>query len=66
MEEVLYNIEIKKDEDKYVGKLFSDVYGAKEFRNERLEELLRDMTVDMQLAFEFPSSRENEDFQDVF
>jgi len=60
MEEVLYNIEIHKDNGRYVGKLFSDMDGDKEFKNEHLEELLRDMTVDMQLSFEFPNIITNE------
>ncbi|MEF8848011.1 MAG: hypothetical protein V5A68_02645 [Candidatus Thermoplasmatota archaeon] len=60
MEEVLYNIEIHKDDGRYVGKLFSDMDGDKEFKNEHLEELLRDMTVDMQLSFEFPNIITNE------
>ena len=52
MEEILYNIEIHKEENKFLGRLFSDVDGIKEFKNERLDELLRDMTLDMQLALD--------------
>ncbi len=57
MEETLYNIEIHKDENGYLGKLFSDVDGVKEFKNDYLDELLRDMTIDMQLALEEFSNR---------
>ena len=52
MEEILYNIEIHKEENKFLGRIFSDVDGIKEFKNERLDELLRDMTLDMQLALD--------------
>jgi hypothetical protein len=52
MEETLYNIEIHKDSKLYTGKLFSDVDGVKEFKNEYLDKLLRDITIDMQLALE--------------
>jgi hypothetical protein len=57
MEETLYNIEIHKDKNGYLGKLFSDVDGMKEFKNEYLDQLLRDITLDMQLALEEFSNR---------
>jgi len=60
MEEMLYNIEIHKDESGYLGKLFSDVDGVKEFKNDYLDQLLRDMTIDMQLALEEFSNRATE------
>ncbi|MBN2066619.1 MAG: hypothetical protein JW771_07430 [Candidatus Thermoplasmatota archaeon] len=57
MEETLYNIEIHKGDGEYLGKLFSDVDGIKEFKNEHLDKLLRDITIDMQLALEEFSNR---------
>ncbi len=60
MEETLYNIEIHKDTSGYMGKLFSDVDGVKEFKNEYLDKLLRDITLDMQLALEEFSNRTTE------
>ena len=60
MEETLYNIEIHKDNIGYTGKLFSDMDGIKEFRNEYLDKLLRDITIDMQLALDEFSSRTTE------
>jgi hypothetical protein len=60
MEETLYNIEIHKDMSGYTGKLFSDVDGMKEFKNEYLDKLLRDITIDMQLALEEFSNRTSE------
>ena len=57
MEETLYNIEIHKGDSGYIGKLFSDVDGEKEFKNEFLDQLLRDITIDMQLALEEFSNR---------
>ncbi len=67
MEETLYNIEIHKDNIGYTGKLFSDVDGIKEFRNEYLDKLLRDITIDMQLALEEFSNRTSEytDIQEI-
>jgi len=60
MEETLYNIEIHKDSNGYLGKLFSDVDGVKEFKNEYLDQLLRDITLDIQLALEEFSNRSAE------
>jgi hypothetical protein len=50
MEEVLYNIEIHRNEGNYLGKIYSDIDGVKEFENNRIDRLLRDIIVDMQLA----------------
>jgi len=52
MEETLYNIEIHKGNEGFLGRLFSDVDGVKEFKNDHLDQLLRDITIDMQLALE--------------
>ena len=60
MEETLYNIEIHKETNGYLGRLFSDVDGVKEFKNEYLDQLLRDITIDMQLALEEFSNRTGE------
>ena len=57
MEETLYNIEIHKQEGEFLGRLYSDVDGVKEFKNEYLDRLLRDITNDMQLALEEFNSR---------
>jgi len=63
MEEVLYNIEIHKDEGGYLGKIYSDIDGMKEFKNDRIYDLLRDMTVDIQLALEEFSNRSADIFE---
>ena len=60
MEETLYDIEIHKGEGKYFGKLFSDADGIKEFRNERLDKLLIDISIDIQLSLEEFSNRSSE------
>ena len=60
MEEILYGIEIHKSDGKYLGRLFSDADGVKEFRNDHLDQLLRDITIDIQLALEEFSNRSNE------
>lgn len=50
MEEVLYNIEIQRDESRFLGRMFSEIDGAKVFKNEHIDKLLRDMTLDMELS----------------
>ena len=60
MEETLYNIEIHKVDSGFLGKLFSDVDGVKEFKNEYLDQLLRDITLDIQLALDEFSNRTTE------
>jgi hypothetical protein len=52
MEEVLYNIEIHRNEGNYLGRIYSDIDGIKEFENNRIDRLLRDIIVDMQLALD--------------
>ena len=57
MEEVLYNIEIHKNLGQYLGKIYSDIDGVKEFNNEHIDRLLRDIIFDMQLAYDEFSNR---------
>jgi hypothetical protein len=57
-EETLYDIEIHRGEDSYIGKIFSDADGVKEFQSEHLDQLLRDITIDMQLALDEFGSRQ--------
>ncbi len=64
VEETLYDIEIHRGDDMYIGRLFSDAEGTKEFKHEHLDQLLRDITIDMQLALEEFSHRQT-DFSDL-
>lgn len=57
MEEVLYNIEIHRSDEQYLGKIYSDIDGVKEFNNDRIDRLLRDIIFDMQLALDEFSNR---------
>ena len=59
MEETLYDIEINRGDGVYIGRIFSDIDGVKEFRNEHLDQLLRDITIDIQLALEEFVNRSN-------
>ena len=57
MEEILYNIEIHRDVGEFLGKIYSDIDGVKEFKNDRIDRLLRDIIFDMQLALDEFSNR---------
>ena len=60
MEETLYSIEIHKEKGMYIGRIYSDVDGVKEFRNPKIEGLLREITFDIQLALDTFSTRSME------
>jgi len=66
MEEILYNIEIHKNEGKFFGKIYSDTDGIKEFKNKQIGGLLRDMTIDMQLLLNDFSSYPLEFSEELF
>jgi len=65
MEETLYNIEIHKDEEGYFGRIYSDIDGMKEFKSNNIDKLLRDITLDMQLALEEFTGARSTDFIDI-
>ena len=54
MEESLYNIEIHKDATKniYLGKIFSNDNKMTEFKNHKIELLLKDLINDVQLTYD--------------
>jgi len=60
MEEPLYGIEIQKEGDIYIGKMYSDGGGVKEFKSQKIDLLFRDMIYDMRLALGEFSSKDVE------
>lgn len=52
MEEVLCNIEIIKDNSNFVAKIQSDIGGMREYKSSNFEEVLEQMTMDLQEEFE--------------
>ena len=51
MEEMLCRIEIYKKKDMYIGEIHSNVSCMGEFKNYRIESLLRDLINDLQMIF---------------
>jgi hypothetical protein len=52
MEEVLCNVELIKENNDYVAKIQSDLGGLREYRSQNFEEVLEQMTMDLQEEFE--------------
>lgn len=52
MEEIIYTIDVCKDNNIFIGKMFSDIDGEKNFENERIDNLLRDIINDIQLCLD--------------
>jgi len=65
MEETLYNIEIHKDDEGYLGRIYSDIDGMKEFKSNNIDKLLRDITLDIQMALEDFTGARSADFIDI-
>jgi hypothetical protein len=54
MEELLYSIKIHKDKNKnmFLGKIFSNDTNLVEFKNNKIELLLKDLINDVQLTYD--------------
>jgi uncharacterized membrane-anchored protein len=52
MEEVLCNVELIKENNDYVVKIQSELGGLREYRDENFENVLEQMTMDLQEEFE--------------
>jgi hypothetical protein len=65
MDEILYSIEIYKDDSDFYGKIFSDNNEIKEFKNKNIDELLRDIILDIELDHDESSSRHKDFFEDA-
>jgi hypothetical protein len=55
MEENLCKIEILKEGNEYVARIFTETEGTREISRPTVEMLLRDLTVDLEYIFEGPS-----------
>ncbi len=52
MEEILCNVEIVKDNNNFIARIQSDLGGMREYKSSNFEEVLEQMTVDLQEEFE--------------
>jgi len=65
MEELLYSVEIYKNDTDYSGKIFSNNNEVKEFHSKNIDDLLRDIISDMELDHEESSNRPKDFFEDT-
>jgi len=52
MEETLCNVELMKENNDYIAKIQSALGGLREYRSPNFEEVLEQMTMDLQEEFE--------------
>jgi hypothetical protein len=52
MEEILCNVEIVKDNNNFIARIQSDLGGMREYKSSNFEEVLEQMTMDLQEEFE--------------
>ena len=64
MDEILYRIEIYRNGTDYLGKIFSNNNEIKEFHNKNIDDLLRDIILDIELDHDESSKRSKDFFED--
>ena len=52
MEEVLCNVELVKDTNNFIARIQSDFGGMREYKSTNFEEVLEQMTMDLQEEFD--------------
>lgn len=52
MEEVLCNVELVKDNNNFIARIQSDFSGMREYKSTNFEEVLEQMTMDLQEEFD--------------
>jgi hypothetical protein len=65
MEELLYSVEIYKNDTDHSGKIFSNNNEIKEFHSKNIDDLLGDIIADIELDHEAPSNCSKDFFEDT-
>ena len=65
MDEILYTIEISKTDLGFFGKLSNDNNEIKEFESDSIEELLKNIILDVQLDFDESYNHSKDFFEDT-
>ena len=65
MDELLYSIEINKDEKGYIGKVSNNNNELKHFKNQFFDDLLQDIVDDITLDFDTASENPKDFFDDI-
>jgi hypothetical protein len=65
MDEILYRIEIYRNDTDYFGKIFSNNNEVREFHNKNIDDLLRDIVFNIGLDHDESSKRSKDFFEDT-
>lgn len=65
MDEILCSIEIYRNDTDYFGKIFSNNNVVKEFHNKNIDDLLRDIILNIELEYDESSKRSKDFFEDT-
>jgi hypothetical protein len=65
MDEILYRIEIYRNDTDYFGKIFSNNNEVREFHNKNIDDLLRDIVFNIELDHDESSKRSKDFFEDT-
>ncbi len=65
MDEILYRIEIYRNDTDYFGKIFSNNNEVREFHNKNIDDLLSDIIFNIELDHDESSNRSKDFFEDT-
>jgi len=65
MEELLYSVEIYKNDTDYSGMIFSNNNEIKDFHSKNIDDLLREIITDIELDHEESSNRPKDYFEET-
>ncbi len=65
MDEILYSIEIYKNDTEHLGKIFSNNNEVREFHNKNIDDLLSNIVFNIELDYDESSKRSKDFFEDT-
>ena len=65
MDEILYRIEIYRNDTEYLGKIFSNNNEVREFHNKNIDDLLNNMVFNIELDYDESLKRSKDFFEDT-
>ena len=65
MDEILYHIEIYRNDTEYLGKIFSNNNEVREFHNKNIDDLLSNMVFNIELDYDESLKRSKDFFEDT-
>ena len=65
MDEILYRIEIYRNDTEYLGKIFSSNNEVREFHNKNIDDLLSNIVFNIELDYDESLKRSKDFFEDT-